>query len=54
MDKTIVVANLMFHPYEKMFEQSRRVHGAKGVSLVVHTAGGGHQEIKIVRVFRIA
>lgn len=49
--KTNVVANLMFHPYNTMFEQSRRVYGIDGLAPAMHTSGGGHQEAKIIVVY---
>lgn len=49
--KTNVVANLMFHPYNTMFEQSRRVYGVNGLAPAMHTSGGGHQEAKIIVVY---
>lgn len=49
--KTNVVANLMFHPYNTMFEQSRRVYGVNGLAPAMHTVGGGNLEPKIIVVY---
>ena len=45
--RTIVVGMMQTPPYDRMFEQSRRVYSAKGISPTLHTQGGGNQEIKV-------
>ena len=45
---TIVVGMMQTPPYNRMFEQSRRVYSAKGISPTLHTQGGGDQEIKVL------
>lgn len=45
---TIVVGNLNFPTYDRMFEQSRRVYSPRGIAPAIHTMGGGNQEIKIL------
>lgn len=35
-------------PYDRKFEQSRRVFSPKGVAPTVYTFGGGNLEIKIL------
>ena len=37
---TIVVGMMQTPPYDRMFEQSRRVYSAKGISPTLHTQGG--------------
>jgi len=49
--RTNVVANLMFHPYDTMFEQSRRVYGVNALAPAMHTVGGGNLEPKIIVVY---
>lgn len=44
----IVVGIMQTPPYDRMFEQSRRVYSAKGISPTLHTQGGGDQEIKVL------
>ena len=44
--RTIVVGMMQTPPYDRMFEQSRRVYSAKGISPTLHTQGGA---IKIQR-----
>lgn len=39
--RTIVVCMMQTPPYDRMFEQSRRVYSAKGISPTLHTQGGG-------------
>ena len=39
--RTIVVGMMQTPPYNRMFEQSRRVYSAKGISPTLHTQGGG-------------
>lgn len=46
--RTLVVGMMQTPPYDRMFEQSRRVYSAKGISLTQHTHGGGHREIKLL------
>ena len=36
-----VVGMMQTPPYNRMFEQSRRVYSAKGISPTLHTQGGG-------------
>ena len=36
----IVVGMMQTPPYDRMFEQSRRVYSAKGISPTLHTCGG--------------
>ena len=38
--RTIVVGMMQTPPYDRMFEQSRRVYSAKGISPTLHTQGG--------------
>lgn len=45
--RTLVVGIMQTPPYDRMFEQSRRVYSAKGVSPTLHTQGGC-QEIKVL------
>ena len=45
--RTLVVGMMQTPPYDRMFEQSRRVYSAKGISPTLHTQGGG-QEIKVL------
>ena len=35
-------------PYDRMYEQSRRVFSPKGIAPTVHTFGGGNRELKIL------
>lgn len=51
--QTIVVANLDFHPYTSMFEQSRRVYGKMGLAPTMHTCGGGNLEPKILELYEV-
>lgn len=46
--KTLVVGMMQTPPYDRMFEQSRRVYSAKGISPTLHTQGGGNREIKVL------
>lgn len=46
--RTIVVGMMQTPPYDRMFEQSRRVYTAKGISPTLHTQGGGDREIKVL------
>lgn len=39
--RTLVVGMMPTPPYDRMFEQSRRVYSAKGISPTLHTQGGG-------------
>ena len=43
-----VIGMMQTPPYNRMFEQSRRVYSAKGISPTLHTQGGGNQEIKVL------
>lgn len=45
---TLVVGMMQTPPYDRMFEQSRRVYSAKGISPAPHTQGGGHREKKVL------
>mgnify|MGYP002520989806 CR=1 FL=1 len=45
---TLCLGMLTTPPYDRMFEQSRRVFSPKGVAPTVHTFGGGNREIKIL------
>ena len=36
-----VIGMMHTSPYNRMFEQSRRVYSAKGISPTLHTQGGG-------------
>lgn len=36
-----VVGMMQTPPYDRMFEQSRRVYSAQGISPTLHTQGGG-------------
>ena len=38
--RTLVVGMMQTPPYDRMFEQSRRVYSAKGISPTLHTCGG--------------
>lgn len=51
IDKTIVVGSLMFSPYNKMFEQARRVYSLNGLAPSICAHSGGHLEPKIIRVY---
>ena len=48
--RTLVVGMMQTPPYDRMFEQSRRVYSAKGISPTLHTqmGGGKNQEIKVL------
>lgn len=46
--RTLVVGMMQTPPYDRMFEQSRRVYSAKGISPTLYTQGGGNQEIKVL------
>lgn len=46
--RTLVVGMMQTQPYDRMFEQSRRVYSAKGISPTLQTQGGGNQEIKVL------
>lgn len=39
--RSLVVGMMQTPPYDRMFEQSRRVYSAKGISPTLHTQGGG-------------
>lgn len=39
--RTLVVGMMQTPPYDRMFEQSRRVYSAKGISPTLHTQMGG-------------
>lgn len=43
---TLVVGMMQTPPYDRMFEQSRRVYSAKGISPTLHTQGGGKSRDK--------
>ena len=45
---TLCLGLLLTTPSDRMFEQSRRVYSAKGISPTLHTQGGGNQEIKVL------
>ena len=45
--RPIVVGLMQTPPYDRMFEQSRRVYSAKGISPTLHSQGGGGREIKM-------
>lgn len=45
---TLVVGMMQTPPYNRMFEQSRRVYSTKGISPTLHTQEGGGQEIKVL------
>lgn len=38
--RTLVVGMMQTPPYDRMFEQSRRVYSAKGISPTMQTQGG--------------
>ena len=44
--RTLVVGMMRTPPYDRMFEQSRRVYSAKGISPTLHTCGGGQSGSK--------
>lgn len=44
---TLVVGMMQTPPYDRMFEQSRRVYSAKEISPTLHTRGGD-REIKVL------
>ena len=44
--RPIVVGMMQTPPYDRMFEQSRRVDSVKGISPTLHTRGGD-REIKV-------
>nr|DAO57426.1 MAG TPA: hypothetical protein [Caudoviricetes sp.] len=44
---TLVLGMMRTPPYDRMFEQSRRVYSAKGISPTLHTQGG-NREIKVL------
>lgn len=46
---TICLGLLNVPPFDRMFEQSRRVFSPKGIAPTVHTFGGGNQELKILK-----
>lgn len=46
--RTLVVGMMQAPPYDRMFEQSRRVYLAKGISPTLHTQGGENTEIKVL------
>lgn len=39
--QTIVVGMLCTPPYDRMFDQSRRVYSPKGIAATINTFGGG-------------
>lgn len=39
--RTLVVGMMQTPPYDRMFEQNRRVYSAKGISPTLHTQGWG-------------
>lgn len=43
---SLVVGMMQTPPYDRMFEQSRRVYSAKGISPTLHTQGGGESRDK--------
>jgi hypothetical protein len=43
---TIVVGELMSPPFDKKFEQDRRVYSVRGIAPTIHTMGGGNLEPK--------
>lgn len=46
--RTLVVGLMQTPPYDRIFEQNRRVYSAKGISPTLHTQEGGHTEIKVL------
>lgn len=46
--RTLVVGIMQTPPYTHMFESTRRVYSAKGLSPACLTHGGGNQEIKVL------
>lgn len=46
--RTLVVGMMQTPPFDRMFEQSRRVYSEKGISPTLHTQGGGNLEIKVL------
>ena len=42
---TLCLGMLTTPPYDRMFEQSRRVFSPKGVAPTVHTFGGGGESV---------
>lgn len=46
--RTIVVGMMQTPPYDRMFEQSRRVYSVKGISPTLHTCVGGNLEAKVL------
>ena len=46
--RTLVVGMMQTPPYDRIFELSRRVYSAKGISPTLHTQGGGDREIKVL------
>lgn len=38
--RTLVVGMMQAPPYDRMFEQNRRVYSVKGISPTLHTQGG--------------
>ena len=42
------VGSLSGGRWDKMYEQSHRVYDPEGLSLTIHTCGGGNQEIKVI------
>lgn len=46
--RTLVLGMMQTPPYDRMFEQNRRVYSVKGVSPTLHTQGGGNREIKVL------
>lgn len=45
---TLCLGQLNVPPFDRMFEQSRRVFSPKGIAPTVHTFGGGEQELKVL------
>lgn len=44
--RTLVVGMMQTPPYDRMFEQSRRVYSAQGISPTLHTQGGGIERLR--------
>lgn len=48
-DVTTEVTRILYGmPWDKMFDQPRRVFDANGICPTLHTCGGGNLEIKII------
>lgn len=50
--RTLVVGMMQTPPYDRMFEQSRRVYFAKGISPTLHTQGGKSRDKDISRTIK--